>query len=187
MAGKPKTADGPTSEGQRLLQALDMSYAAIADAIGTSKQSVSNWHRGKKVPAQATRKKLQSAFGIDPKAWDSVPSAAPKPKRKTSKQPAKPKHASSPTTLAEVNELLARLRTVDPKQLTPPNRTRHFDTMTKVLSLKHRIEQAMETSEDRMVRESPFWRRTRKAILAALKEHPEAAADVAKALKDASA
>ena len=79
----------------------------------------------------------------------------PKPRKKTPKsKPAK--QSNSPTTLAEVDKLLGRLRTVEPSVLTPPNRTRHFDTMTKVLSLKHRIEQAMETSEDRMVRESPF-------------------------------
>ena len=52
------------SEGQRLLREVDATGPEIAARVGVTKQSVSYWRRGEKVPDAGQRAILQLAYSI---------------------------------------------------------------------------------------------------------------------------
>jgi hypothetical protein len=68
------------SEGQRLLLCAPESLTQVAAAVGVSKQVVSRWRQGRKVPNVQHRLRLQTALGISAEEWVHEPSGpAPPP------------------------------------------------------------------------------------------------------------
>jgi transcriptional regulator with XRE-family HTH domain len=68
------------SEGQRLLLCIPLSLSQIGRSVGLSKQIVSEWRYGRRVPSVGARLRLQTAFGIDADAWTQEPTGpAPDP------------------------------------------------------------------------------------------------------------
>lgn len=63
----------PSTEGQRLLLDAPESLAVIAKAVGASKQAVSYWRRGDKLPGDSAREALRVTYGIPVDAWDRAP------------------------------------------------------------------------------------------------------------------
>src|SRR4051812_43906185 len=89
----PSQADEPAtfpSEGARLLAAVRGSVQLIADATGTSKQAVSAWRTGVRVPDEDGRRRLRDAYAIPLAAWD-------RPPHSTSKKQKTPAVAPTPT------------------------------------------------------------------------------------------
>ena len=89
------------SEGQRLLAAVPGSLAKLGAAAGVSRQLVSYWKRGEKLPTPANRAKLQKAFGIDPAAWDRRPPERGKQAAATPEPRGAPARGARPSTLEE--------------------------------------------------------------------------------------
>lgn len=59
----------PRTEGQRLLQAMPASGAALARSIGCSRAAVHAWRTGLKTPGCDTRRRIQAELGVDARAW----------------------------------------------------------------------------------------------------------------------
>lgn len=57
------------SSGQRMLCQVPFSAAQVGARVGVSKQSVSYWRLGRKVPSPEAREKLFDLYGIAPTAW----------------------------------------------------------------------------------------------------------------------
>ena len=165
--------EGPRTEGERRLRAVDESTSQVAARLGKSKQTVSCWRRGTKLPSPASRALLEEAYGIERTAWDRTPA---KVKAKTAKAkapkepPAKaapppPPRPESPTLLQEVEWELAVLRQLsEDKDLSASVRARLSDSRTKLISLRARLEREQELVEDRLVREHPMWLRIREVL-----------------------
>src|SRR4051812_33151147 len=68
----------PANEGARLLCAVRGSVQLIADAIGASKQAVSTWRTGVRVPEEQWRRQLHAVHAIPLDAWDRPPHSASK-------------------------------------------------------------------------------------------------------------
>lgn len=168
-----------TNDGQRALLATGVRATEISRATGASKQSVSQWRLGHKIPSEAQRAKLQVLYGIDVSAWNLSPGAKPR------SRPTEPT-SIDPATMSTIDEIHAHqrrvLELVDDPSFTPPMRMRLLDVYTRALSLKVKMDERRETLEDRAVRESAFWKRSKVAILLALKPYPDAARAVAMAL-----
>lgn len=176
-------AIAPTTEGQRLLMAVPETHAAVGAAVGASKQSVSQWRRGEKVPGEGMRAKLRDAYRIDPVSWGKPAGAA----GAKAPPPASPPQGSAERTttleacdahLAEIDKMLAK------DELLASDRAKLLSAKTQVLRLRATIEEKGELFEDRAVREHPFYRRMKGAILGALRAHPDAARAVADALAE---
>lgn len=85
------TASTWTSEGQRLLCAVDASAAEIGRAIGADRRTVSAWRTGSKRPSAVAQEALAAAYpAIRIEAWDAPPTdpAAPPPVEAPSTGPA---------------------------------------------------------------------------------------------------
>jgi len=65
------------SEGQRLLLLAPELAHAIGTSIGVTKQVVSLWRRGERVPNLMLRLRLQATLGIPADAWIHAPSELP--------------------------------------------------------------------------------------------------------------
>lgn len=161
--GDVPAGDAPKTEGQRQLLAVDGSLSAIASKLGGSKQMVSCWRRGTKLPGNANREKLARVYGIESAAWDRAPSedAAP-PAKPAGPAPAPPLPAPTRSTLEEVEHELETLRSLSREpDLTAATRARLSDSRTKLIALRARLEREEELIEDRLVREHPMWLRIR--------------------------
>jgi len=171
------------SEGQRQLLMLEDSAAELARQVGVKRQRMADWRSGICAPSFEARAKMQSVLGIDPISWTYVPGGTPPPTAATAPAVKPIQHGPAPSTLEDCMALLAVLRAernVD--GLKPSDRVRLSDATARILSLRARLEQAQELSEDRYVYEHPAWKRLKRAILEALEAHPAAALAVRQAL-----
>jgi transcriptional regulator with XRE-family HTH domain len=161
------------------------SLAAIADAAASSKQAVSNWRSGKKVPGAAARAQLEAAYAIPAASWGQKPvgRASSLPPARTSSSPPPP--CALPTTMQGVEELLRVVRE-DRRAagMLPSERMKLVGEETRLLGLKHRLEREAELLEDRIVKQHPLWARIRTAIGDTLVRWPEAAVAVAEKLRE---
>src|SRR4051812_20128972 len=64
------------TDGQRLLASVRGSTQLIGDSIGATKQAVSLWRTGARVPDEMLRRKLHTEFRIPPTAWDVAPQSS---------------------------------------------------------------------------------------------------------------
>jgi transcriptional regulator with XRE-family HTH domain len=168
------------TEGQRQLLEQKGTQREIASKVGCGEAVVGHWCRGRRIPGEDHRHKLELLFGIPQRAWDILPGA----KSQSSTPTAKPNNDDSDETLAITNERINCIRkSLKDEKLTDAAASKKEDTLAKLLALRARLERDQEMLEDRAVREHPEWKRTKAAILRALKKHPEAAADVAEAIK----
>ena len=173
------------SEGQRMFLHVTGSIHAITRELHMrSPQSVLDWRHGRKTPGAEARAKIENAFGIPQRAWlirpggSLDPTAAPAPSPPSTLAP-----VATPTTLEDCLALLAAIR-ADRNQrgLMSPERIRLSEAEAKVLTLRMRLEAAVELSEDRYVRDHPGWARLERCLLAALEPYPEASRAVAAAI-----
>jgi transcriptional regulator with XRE-family HTH domain len=175
--GKGKKDLKIKTEGQRQLLEQKGTQREIAEKVGCGEAVVGHWCRGRRIPGEDHRHKLELLFGIPQRAWDIVPGA----KSQSSTPTAKPNSDDTlGITKAQIDGILHEL---DNKKLTDAAASKLRDTMAKLLALRARMETNQEMLEDRVVREHPEWKRTKAAILRALKKYPEAAAAVAEAIK----
>ena len=187
------SADEIRNEGQRRLTMVDASHGAVAMKVGVSKQVVSMWRKGAKMPSLPARAKLATAYGIPVEAWEREPGAyvastppaavvtAASPVTNTSPAPTS---AETRSTLHDVLALIAGLKTeLSTPGLSATVRRGINADLARLLSLRARLEKEEELLEERIVLEHPFYRRLRSAIVGALAPHPEAARAVARALE----
>jgi len=175
-----KARPGPEAktEGQRELVELGGTEAEIAAKLGCGAAVVGHWRRGRRVPGEAHRHKLELLFGIPRRAWDVAP-GAPLP----SVAPESAAGSDGDTleiTKRQIDSILAALKD---EALTDGAAAKLRDTLAKLLALRARLERDQEMAEDRAVREHPAWAALKAAILRALEPYPEAAAAVAEALE----
>jgi hypothetical protein len=174
------------SEGQRL--AVNAGPTAIGAAIGMSAASVIEWRMGRKVPKMQARVMLRDAYGIPVSAWSKLPGNGDGDAVvNESGQPAlppPPADAPAPSTLENCLELLQQIRAArQQRDLMTADRVRLADTEAKILTLRHRLEKEAELLEDRLVREHPAWKRIQNELARVLARHPQAALEVAEALR----
>lgn len=112
----PNAVD-PATEGQRLLLAVPETHDAIAKRVGASKQAVSYWRRGEKLPGAPARAALRTAYSIDTAAWDRVPSCAAPPPARPATPPDPSEPLQSPIEIAETQlRMLLELQRNEPDQ-----------------------------------------------------------------------
>lgn len=179
--------DEVRTEGQRRLTAVDASHGAVAMKVGVSKQVVSMWRKGAKLPAAAARAKLASAYEIPIESWERAPeiahelAAAPEV---THAQRSPTSSTPGRSTLHHVLDLIRRLEgELETKALSATVRRGINADLTRALSLRARLEKEEELAEERIVLEHPFWHRITVTLLRVLKPYPEVAREVAIALK----
>ncbi len=180
--------DDVRTEGQRRLTAVDASHGAVAMKVGVSKQVVSMWRKGAKLPAAAARAKLASAYEIPIESWERAPVIADElvtAARVVTNAPLAPTSATpGRSTLHHVLDLIRRLEgELETKALSATVRRGINADLTRALSLRARLEKEEELAEERIVLEHPFWHRITVTLLRVLKPHPEVAREVAIALK----
>lgn len=168
------------SEGQRLLLEVPGTVTEIAAQLGMMDTGlVHMWCEGTTVPGPHKRTRLNVVYGIPPRSWRELPRHGPPPAQPT------PAPAPAPNdTLAHCVELLTMLR----NERTAPgtlarDRMKLAAAESKVLMMRHQLEQRAELLEDRYVREHPAFKRHVALIVAALRDHPVAAKAVLHALQ----
>lgn len=171
--GRPQSSPRvPATEGQRLLVASKGGVASIAKRLGLPMQRVDDWRAGRSKPNSANARKVAEVLGIPVEAWTRKPGAdlsPPSPAPAPTPAPTGPK----PTTLEEIESLLADLRHM-PADLTAPERKRRMSERMQLLGLKARIERHEALTTEAIVRAHPHWRRIREALREALAPYPEA-------------
>lgn len=176
----PKTTAPKTkTEGQRQLLGQVGTEAELAARVGCGVAVVGHWRRGRRVPGEAHRHKLELLFGIPRRAWDVAPGAAV-PSAPQCEAVTGPGDDTLTIAKAQIDAILQLL---EDKGLTDGAAAKLRDTLAKLLALRARLERDRDLQEDRLVREHPEWARTKAAILRALKQYPKAAAAVAAALE----
>jgi transcriptional regulator with XRE-family HTH domain len=178
--------DGFRNEGQRRLTLVDASHAAVAMKLDVSKQVVSMWRQGKKMPAVSARTKLATVYGIPVEAWDLAPGAEPTTvvTAAPSVTSATPDAPSTSSTLHDVLALIAGLKQeLRARDISATVRRGINADLTRLLSLRARLEKEETLLEERIVLEHPFYRRIRSAIVGALAPYPDAARAVVRALE----
>ncbi len=172
------------SEGQRMFLHVTGSIHAITRELHMrSPQSVLDWRHGRKTPGAEARAKIENAFGIPQRAWLIRPGGSLDPAAAAPSPPSTLAPVATPTTLEDCLALLAAIR-ADRNQrgLMSPERIRLSEAEAKVLTLRMRLEAAVELSEDRYVRDHPGWARLERCLLAALEPYPDASRAVAAAI-----
>ena len=178
------------SEGQRLLAEIKDSSAHIGKVIGEARQRVTEWRAGAKKPSAAPRAMMQAKLGIPSASWSMLPAgmliegaaaptiASPYPKA------AKVELLSS---LEEANALLVTIKTaISQPGLAPSEQMKLSDTMSRVLTLRSKLERENELLESRIVAEHPSFRRYSALCRAALEPYPAALKAVLDAMKKAA-
>ena len=177
------------SEGQRLLRELPGSLGVIAEALGASRQAVSTWRRGDRLPGRKARKRICDVYGIPVDAWARRPGTAPSgPTELDALAPLPPIEPGTLSTLDAVRRLVADIdhRLADPG-LSEAAWLKLTEAKMKSLAIQARLERDEEFLEDRIVHEHPAWHRLRAAMLAALEPYPDAARAMAEAITEAGA
>lgn len=184
------TADAPTvrTEGQRLLRELPHTLSQIGEVAGVSKQAVSMWTKGAKLPDEHARRRLLAEYAIPLAAWARPPRdlEAESEHDEAAISAATSEGYDEPETddvLEDCKRHLARIkRQLRNPALTARERMQLNESFTRTLVMKAKLQKDAELSEDRFVRSHPAWLRFRTAIMSALLEHPAAAKDVEAAL-----
>jgi transcriptional regulator with XRE-family HTH domain len=179
------------SEGGRLLAATGLDHATIAVELKVSRQAVQQWITGDKRPGSPRRAAIAKAYGVPAEAWDRQagrPPVAPEPSSWQGGANAAGPGKSLGDALdaeARVRAQLARLDALrsDP-DLLPQARLRLEATeIAAVKELRQITGEGVVVDEAKIVR-LPAWRRVVEVVMGALRAHPEAQADVAKALRE---
>lgn len=177
------------NEGQRQLTALGLTLNEVARVCGVSKQAVSGWKSGARVPDPVKRRAIETAYGIAVTAWDAKPGAARKVKKAAAVAPPKASggrrriETAPVDRVAELVDLLASVREARrAKNIASQELARLAGAEGTLVDKIARLE-TMRRSESalleaRIVRDHPTWRRLREALVVALKPHPEAARSV---------
>lgn len=190
--GKKKRVITAATEGQRLLREESATTRTIAKRAGVSAGLAAQWRTGEKLPAEAKRKKLESLFGIPAKSWDRRPttssSTTPAPDASAAADAsaieAAMRAGTDLDTLELTNLALASIRaTLARGNLSEAASARTQDSLTKLLSLRARLERDQELLDDRIVRDHPQWARIKEAIRNAVEPFPDAARAIHEALE----
>lgn len=199
------------SEGQRLLLGAPGTLAELAAACGVSKQALSDWRLGVKVPSVDKRRRIFDALGIDPWAWSLR--AASSSARARGKRAAEggtlvetrgrrgtlasvgaavgapvDEHdddtpSASTTPLEHVRALLDAIRRDRMRDdVTPDDRAKLAGAEIRILKLRASLEATVESREARYVLGHPAWLRLRREIVSALEAYPIAAQAVVDAV-----
>jgi hypothetical protein len=172
------------SEGQRLLLLVPGSLAKIAAQAGCkSKQSVLNWRTGERKPNAPERAKLSLTLGIPVRTWALRPGTATAPDAPDAAVAAGGGLVDMPAPPANTLEhCLALLRVISNERSQPgllaSERVKLADAEARILALRHRLEGERELEDPQRLFRHPPFARFRTALLAALKSHPLADAEV---------
>lgn len=184
---KPRTKIIPESEGQRLFCLVEGTETELADKIACASALIGHWRRGKRIPSDKQKHRLELLFGIPRRAWDIAPGArVPEQKKKeVSEDNELISQANELDTLSitnlQIDEILNALKNDD---LSDSAQAKLRDTLAKSLALRTRLERDRELLEDRIVREHPGWLKLKHLILNALKPYPTAVKSVIEAIGD---
>jgi hypothetical protein len=198
MPGAPVSGARPIvvqNEGQRLLLEVPGTLTEIAASLGMrNAEVVLQWRRGIRIPGPNTATKVNTVYGIPPRAWREAPTitamdaspdaipAGPLPAGMVMRGAS----AGVPEPLAHCIELLGAVRAERGRpDLRPRDRVQLANVESRILALRAKLESDTELSEARFVRDHPAWKRARALLLDALKEHPLAAKSVLHALERA--
>lgn len=185
----PIQGDEPnfSSEGARLLASARGTMQVIADAVGATKQAVSLWRTGARVPDEPARRKLHATLKIPLGAWD-VPPHATLNQADDDEPPPAPWFpitgaGAEPSALEDCTRLLALLRSqLNRHDLLGRERVQLGDAFARALTQKERLERAREMVEPRTIKEHVEWRRLKRLIIDALLPHPAASKAVEAAI-----
>jgi hypothetical protein len=166
----------------------------IADSIGASKQAVSTWRTGVRVPDEMYRRQLQAVHAIPTGAWDLPPHSEAQNEKSNGgttdpgSGPPTPWFpiagtGAEPSALEDCTRLLALLRSqLNRHDLLGRERVQLGDAFARALTQKERLERAREMIEPRTIKEHVEWRRLKRLIIDALLPHPAASKAVEAAI-----
>jgi len=176
----------PETEGQRLFCLVEGTEVELADKIACASALIGHWRRGRRMPSDKQKKRLELLFGIPRRAWDIGPGATIEPKEKKperSETLEAPSRSTEMDTLAITNMQIDEiLESLEDESITDSAKAKLRDTLAKALALRTRLERDRELLEDRVIREHPGWVKLKKSILTALKPYPEATKAVIQAI-----
>lgn len=184
------TVNRLSTEGHRQLLALTASGSEIGRRVGVSKQAVSLWRGGQRVPDHDARAALAREFGIPSRAWDERAAEA-SPMRQEGPPRAEQGEAAEPSdrpvtgalgaTLGDLEVLIEQLKqALADDRLAPVVRASLSGRLTAALELRSRLQGDSRTDEAKLA-QSPAWARLEAAMASALAPYPQAAEAVAKA------
>lgn len=162
------------SEGQLRFVQIVGSLAAIAARLQMrSAQSVADWRTGRKVPSQDARVRIEREFGIAVDLWSVLPGglAGADP----DSEPDDVDTAPLPSSLDMCLAMLRVMQRDRQRDLVPSERSKLADAEARLIALRARLEEQVELSEDRYVRDHPAWKRFCDLVLEALEPYPDAA------------
>lgn len=170
------------TEGQRLLRAVGASLGQVAERCGATRQAVSLWRGGQRVPDGGWRRALEEHYGIPTSAWERAPKvgAAATPVLEVAR--GAPTQAR-PGTADEIEELLETVRAArrDPG-LVHSERIRAAAEERALLALRERLARQTDEREsdlEDLVVRHPRWLAALERITRALVPYPDAALAVA--------
>ena len=172
LRGRPRAAEiVVTNDGQRRLLERTEGVVELARLVGVSTQQVTKWRAGERKPRPESARRLLATLSIPVDAWTQphVTEAAPSPPAPQGE----PRRTYSPTSLAEIEEMLEALRVHVPG-LTERELAKRFSERRSLLALKLRSEHQERLAEVAIVRSHPQWAAIRKAMTTALTPYPEA-------------
>jgi transcriptional regulator with XRE-family HTH domain len=175
--------------------------AAIAEHVGSTRQSVHEWRSGTKAPSKATRTRMAAELGIPARAWDELPFSEPEPpdplddddepepqSRSHSRAVSTPPPRSSNGSVNSIEHVQGLLDEVAALRQRPnllaSERLKLVESESKLLAMRHKLELESQLRESRFVAEHPAWLQLRAALVRALIAHPAAAQVVADVLRD---
>lgn len=179
---KSKLARLPRSRGAVELVRTGLTQEEIAAKLGRPRQAVQRWMAGSRIPNDANRDHIAAVLGVEPTAWDENAHEVRSPPKEETK-PFDP----SMTPREQATELQRRVHQLlvdaDGQASTLQERARILGHASRTLESVGKITGDMhEISEARGLR-MPSIRRVLDTVAEALKEHPNAAHEVALALE----
>jgi hypothetical protein len=172
----PSDHEAPTTEGQRLLCALPGSLADLASTLKCARQAVHAWKVGGARPGPASRAKIAAHYGIPASSWEEPPQVAGPAPVELEVDSSRPLDE-----LGEIDRLIAEQRQIRATgKLLPRDREANIRTEADLRKQRRDVEAKEETARQRA---ALLEHRIVRAVLDALKRHPQAEVDVLAALR----
>lgn len=169
------------NEGQRLLMAVPASLRDIAAKSKTTRQAVSMWRRGEKLPSASVRAALEAAYAIPFDAWDLGAELYQATGEQTTRS--EPPRNDARRSIEWVNENLEIVGTELRRRLVPVAKARFLDQQLKWLKYRDELRREEELREARYL-QHPRYLAMKQRLAEALAPFPDAARAAAEAMRE---
>jgi transcriptional regulator with XRE-family HTH domain len=169
---RPRKVAPARTEGQRLLAEHPATLEAIAEVCVCAFTMPAKWRSGSSRPSAAHRAAMERAFGIPASSWELAPTVTVP---RVAARPVVDVVANADrSTLAQVDARIAAVESMLADGLAVSDWAKFSAELTRLLALRHTIEDSAATRESRIVQENPEWTRIRRGLVNALAKYPDA-------------